>query len=38
MLPTLKELILKTELNIEMQAPSDKTNDSQHAVSSNVEK
>lgn len=38
MIPTLKELILKTELNIEMQAPSDKTNDSQHTVSSNVEK
>lgn len=38
MLPTLKELILKTELNIEMQAPSDKTNDSEHAVLPNVEK
>lgn len=36
MLPTLKEMILKTELNIEMQAPSDKTNDSQHAVEANV--
>jgi len=38
MVPTLKELILKTELNIEMQAPSDKSNDSQHGVSPNVEK
>ena len=38
MIPTLKEMILKTELNIEMQAPSDKTNDSQHAVESNVVK
>ena len=38
MLPVLKEMILKTELNIEMQAPSDKSNDSQHAVSPNIEK
>jgi hypothetical protein len=38
MIPTLKEMILKTELNIEYQAPSDKSNDSQHGVSPNVEK
>lgn len=38
MLPTLKEMILKTELGIEYQAPSDKSNDTQHGVSPNVEK
>lgn len=37
-IPMLKEMILKTEMNIEYQAPSDKTNDSQHGVSPNVEK
>jgi hypothetical protein len=38
MIPTLKEMILKGELNIEMQAPSDNSNDSSSLVSSNIEK
>lgn len=37
MLPTLKEMILKKELGIEAQAPSDNKNDSQHKVSQNTE-
>lgn len=36
MLPALKEMILKKELGIESQAPSDKSNDSANAVSPNV--
>lgn len=35
MLPSLKELILKTELGIQYVAPSDTTNDSAHKVEAN---
>lgn len=38
MIPTLKEMILKGELGIEADAPSDNTNDSSHGVSSNTER
>jgi hypothetical protein len=38
LIPTLKELILKRELNIEYQSPSDNSNDSAHQVSPNVER
>ena len=37
-IPTLKELLLKGELNIQMKAPSDNANDSQPIVASNIEK
>ena len=36
MLPTLKEMILKTELNIELNSLSDQTNDSQSLLESNI--
>jgi hypothetical protein len=36
MIPNLKEMLLKGELGIEYKAPSDSTNDSQHAVSQNI--
>jgi len=36
MIPSLKEMILKLELNIEYQAPSDSSNDSKHAVAPNI--
>ena len=36
--PILKQMILKQELNIESQSPSDTENDSSHRVSPNVEK
>jgi len=37
MVPTLKEMLLKGELNIEIKAPSDKANDSQAILTSNIE-
>ena len=37
MVPVLKEMLLKGELNIEIKAPSDKANDSQSILTSNVE-
>lgn len=38
MLPTLKQMILKGELGIEAEAPSDDKNDSSHGVSSNTKR
>lgn len=37
LLPILKEMILKKELNIEVQSPSDNKNDTQHKLSPNTE-